>query len=556
MKKSSGLGFLFVMLSAIGFAQDLVQVKNDINAERFDTAKKTLKSLIKTNPTNGKLYFYLGDVYLAQKESDSAVTVFKQGLLAKDKAFLNNIGLAQLDLDAKKNVDAIAKFDLVSKEIKKKDVDETLLIAKAYIKSENPNYKAAIDVINKVLTINMANASAHLLLGDAHFANGNSNDAYSSYRNAYDYDNSVLLAKMNLAKITKNAKAFNEAVTSFDEIVKINPNFGPVYRELAETYYFWANSEQNKYQEYISKALAYYEKYLSLTDYSLDSRMRHADFLILAKDYKALELEANEMKKLDNINPRILRYLGYAAYENGNFGESSKALTDFFAKVDPKRIIARDYLYLGLTKMAEAKKADGTYDDKIFTEGVVELNKAVEKDPVIASELNPLGKKMFNDKLYKNATKLFEVAVKNPKSKNYTLDNFYLGYALYLDYDTKTSPKELLALADQAFAKVIEVSPTTQDAHLYRARVNDLVETPEAKISVLASYEQYIKILDDKGDAEKAKSSSKKGLIEALTHVGAHYANSGQKDKAVENLNKLLLVDPANKYATDTLKAL
>ena len=556
MKKTVGLPILFVMLSAFGFAQDLGQVKNDIDAERFDTAKKTLKTLIKSNPDNGKLFFYLGDVYLAQKESDSALAVFNKGLLAKDKGFLSNIGLARLDLDTKKNADAVAKFDKASKEIKKKDVDETLLIAKAYIKSENPNYKAAIDLINKVLTTNMSNASAHLLLGDAQFASGNSNDAYASYRNAYDYDNSVLLAKMNLAKITKNAKAFNEAEKSFDEILKINPNFGPVYRELAETYYFWANSEQNKYQEYISKALGFYEKYMSLTDYSLDSRIRHADFLILAKDYKALEIEAREMKKLDNINPRILRYLGYAAYENGNFAESSKALTEFFAKVEPKRIIARDYLYLGLTKMAEAKKADGTYDDIIFTEGVVELNKAVEKDPVIASELNPLGKKMFNDKLYKNATKLFEVAVKNPKSKNYTLDNFYLGYALYLDYDSKTSPKEQLALADQAFAKVIEVSPTTQDAHLYRARVNDLVETPEAKIIVLSSYEQYIKILDDKGDAEKAKASSKKGLIEALTHVGAHYANSGQKDKAVENLNKLLVVDPANKYATDTLKAL
>ena len=86
--------------------------------------------------------------------------------------------------------------------------------------------------------------------------------------------------------------------------------------------------------------------------------------------------------------------------------------------------------------------------------------------------------------------------------------------------------------------------------------MNDLVDTPEAKAIVLASYEQYIKILDNKGDAEKAKASSKKGLIEALTHVGAFYANSGQKDKAVENLNKLLVVDPANKYATDTLKAL
>jgi tetratricopeptide (TPR) repeat protein len=552
MKKTAGLGFLFVMLASVGFAQDLGQIKNDIDAERFDTAKKTLKSLIKTNPDNGKLYFYLGDVYLAQKEADSATIVFKQGLLAKDKSFLNNIGLAQLDLDAKKNAEAIAKFDLVAKEINKKDVDETLLIAKAYIKSENPNYKAAIDVINKVLASNMANARAHLLLGDAQFANGNSNEAFASYRNAYDYDNSVLLAKMNFSKLL----AFSEAIAKFDEILKINSNFGPVYRELAETYYFWANSEQSKYQEYISKALGFYEKYMSLTDYSLESRMRHADFLILAKDFKALELEAKEMKKLDNINPRILRYLGYAAYENGNFVESSKALTDFFAKVDPKRIIARDYLYLGLTKMAEAKKADGTYDDIIFNQGVVELNKAVEKDPVIASELNPLGKKMLNDKLYKNATKLFEVAVKNPKSKNYTLDNFYLGYALYLDYDAKTSSKEQITLADQAFSKVIEVSPTTQDAHLYKARVNDLVETPEAKAIVLASYEQYIKILDNKGDAEKAKASSKKGLIEALTYVGAFYANSGQKDKAVENLNKLLVVDPANKYATDTLKAL
>ena len=248
MKKTVGLPILFVMLSAFGFAQDLGQVKNDIDAERFDTAKKTLKTLIKSNPNNGKLFFYLGDVYLAQKESDSALEVFNKGLLAKDKGFLSNIGLAQLDLDAKKNADAVAKFDKASKEIKKKDVDETLLIAKAYIKSENPNYKAAIDLINKVLTKNMSNASAHLLLGDAHFASGNSNDAYASYRNAYDYDNSVLLAKMNLAKITKNAKAFNEAVKSFDEILKINSNFGPVYRELAETYYFWANSEQNKYQ--------------------------------------------------------------------------------------------------------------------------------------------------------------------------------------------------------------------------------------------------------------------------------------------------------------------
>ena len=59
---------------------------------------------------------------------------------------------------------------------------------------------------------------------------------------------------------------------------------------------------------------------MKLTDYSLTSRMRHADFLVLAKDYKALEMEANKMKELDKVNPRIFRYLGYSSYENGNKG--------------------------------------------------------------------------------------------------------------------------------------------------------------------------------------------------------------------------------------------
>jgi hypothetical protein len=40
----------------------------------------------------------------------------------------------------------------------------------------------------------------------------------------------------------------------------------------------------------MKKAIDNYEKYMSLTDYSLNSRMRHADFLILVKDYKALEI--------------------------------------------------------------------------------------------------------------------------------------------------------------------------------------------------------------------------------------------------------------------------
>jgi hypothetical protein len=66
-----------------------------------------------------------------------------------------------------------------------------------------------------------------------------------------------------------------------------------LYRELAETYYYWAVNVPSRNDEYMKQA-SYYEKYMTLTDYSLDSRMRHADFLVVAKDYKALEIEAEK----------------------------------------------------------------------------------------------------------------------------------------------------------------------------------------------------------------------------------------------------------------------
>ncbi|MEO4007052.1 tetratricopeptide repeat protein [Flavobacterium sp. CAU 1735] len=544
-----------LLLSVIGtatFAQDLEQAKKAVDAEQYEKAKKILKSLVASDPNNGRNFFYLGDLYLNEQATDSAKIFFEKGIVAKDKGAINYIGLGEINLDNGDGFGAEANFAKATKDIKKKDTEEFLLIGRAYTKSERPDYKKAVENLKKVLVVDPKSAQAYLSLGDAYYGERNTNEAYSAYRNAYDYDNTLLMAKIKLAVITKNAKAFPEAVKSFNEIVATNPNYGPVYRELAETYYHWGASETSNYNAYVKKALEYYEKYMSLTDYSLESRMRHADFLILAKDYKALEVEAKKMQQLDKVNPRILRYLGYSAHENGNHQESVKALNEYISKVEAKKIIARDYLYLGLAKIALSKGADGKYEKVMFDQGIEEINKGVEKDPVIATELNEIGLKLFKEKFYREAGKIFEVAVKNQKSKNFLYDNFYLGYALYFDYDEKTSPKEELVKADAAFTNVIAASPTTQDAHLYKAKVNRVMDTPESKKVMVSSYEQYVKIVKEKGETEKAKNN----LIEAYTYVGAYYANNGEKAKAIENLKELLVLEPGNKYATDTLKKL
>jgi len=544
---------LALVATTIAKAQELEPAKKAIDAEQFEKAKSMLKSVIQAKPTNGKASFLLGNIYLKQNISDSASIYFQKGLACKDDAKFNNIGLGQMDLDANNKTAAQAKFDLVTKDMKKKDTEEYVYIARAFMNADKPDYKSAIAVLTKAKTANPTDAQVQLALGDAYYGDKNQNDSYVAYRNAYQTDPSLIRAKMQLGVLLKGAKAYTEAVKAYDEVIAINPNYGPVYRELAETYYLWGSNVPSTYKENIQKSLGFYEKYMSLTDYSITSRMRHADFLILAKDYKALELEANKMKEIDGVNPRILRYLGYSAYENGNPDVALDALQKFISNSSNK-IIPRDYLYLAQAKIKKGTSADGkTVDATLLASAIEDLKKAVEMEPLSANELNELGKKLYDQKAFAAAAPVFEVAVTVPTSKNYLLDNFYFGNAIYYDNTRKDVVKPdpiALQKADTAFGNVITASPTTQDAYLFRARTNNLLE----KDDLMATYyQQYIDTVTAKGEAEITKNKNK--FIESYNNIASFYANS-DKAKAIELLNKTLALDPANAYALEALKML
>lgn len=553
MNKFKIFSIAFLTATAVGQAQDLDPAKKALDAEQYEKAKGMLKSIIQAKPTSGKALFLLGTIYLYQNSLDSAKVVFEKGLTTPDGGKFNNIGLAQIDLDNNNAAGAQSKFDMVSKDIKRKDIEEYIYIAKAYMNAEKPDFKKAITVLNKAKEVNPTDSQVQLALGDAYYGDHNQNDSYSAYRNAYQADNSLIRAKMQLGVLLKGAKAYTEAVKAYDEVIASNANYGPVYRELAETYYLWANNQPKTYAENIQKALGFYEKYLTLTDYSLTSRMRHADFLILAKDYKALEVEAEKMKQLDKVNPRILRYLGYAAYQNGNNAVALQALTDFTTKGQNK-IIARDYLYLGLTKIQQGISADGkTVDQTAISNGIVDIKKALEMEPLMANELNEVGKKYFGMKLYGVAGSLFENAITVPASKNFIEDNVYYGLCVYTINkikDEKSIDKTALMNADKAMDNVILASPTYQEAYLYKARINNSLKNDEV---MAKNYQLFIDVVTVKGDEEITKNKGK--FIESYNNMASFYANS-DKAKAKELLNKTLVLDPANVYAIDSLKLL
>ena len=571
--------FSIALLTSVtlSYAQDLDQAKKTIDAEQFEKAKGILKSIINTNPDNGKAAFLLGSVYLNQNSADSAKIYFNKGLVAKLDSKFNYIGLGQMDLDDKNAVAAEANFALATKDIRKKDSEQYVYIAKAYMNANTPDYKKAIEVLNKAKIANPLDANVLMAYGDAFYGDKNQNDSYKAYRDAFDADPTLIRAKMQLGVLLKGAKAFSEAIKALYDVVDVDNKYGPVYRELAETYYLWAinsgvsNTNGNivisenrgqvkttfvpNYSNCISKALIYYENYMNLTDYSLTSRMRHADFLILTKDYKALEVEANKMKELDKVNPRIFRYLGYSSYENGNVDAAISALENFIA-TPTNKIIARDYLYLGLAKMKKANNLETKVVDVVaFEAGVAQLKKAVEMEITMTNDLSEVGKKFYEQKLFKEAAAIYEIAVTNVNSKNYLLDNFYLGNSLYYNNTKKDVVKPdpiQLQKADIAYGNVITASPTTQDAYIFRARTNNLLENDEM---IIKYYQEYIDIVTAKGEEELAKPAVKTKFIESYNAIAAAFANT-DKVKAKEYFAKTLALDPTNEYSIQSLKTL
>ncbi|MFH7014529.1 tetratricopeptide repeat protein [Flavobacterium sp. FlaQc-52] len=555
MNKFKIFSFALVASVSVAKAQDINQAKKAIDAEQFQKAKSLLKSIIKAKPSDGEANFVLGNIYLNQSVIDSAKIYYLNGIEAADKKNLNYIGLGQIDLNNKNTAAAQANFALATKDIRRKDVNEFIYIGRAYINSDNPDYKNAIASLQKALAIEPQNATALLTIGDAYYGANNQNDAYKAYRDAFTADPTLLRAKMQLGVLLKGAKSYEEAIKSFNEVITLDVNYGPVYRELAETYYKWARNKPSTSTVNLQKAITNYEKYLSLTDYSLDSKMRHADFLILVKDYKNLEVVANKMIAEDKVNPRIFRYLGYAAYENGNYDVAIKSLEDYI-KVPTNKIIARDYLYLGYAKIKKGTNAEGAVDAAAFDSGLAEIKKGVNLDPTAVEELGDFGKELFGKKQFVQAASLFELTATNTESKSYLTDNVYYGIALYYANvnKTATAPEVVAALgkADAAFDRVLVASPTYEEAYLYKGRINNLLEKDDL---IIKNYEEYVIKITAKGAEELAKPATVKKVVEAYNSIGASYANT-DKAKAIEYFNKSLVLDPANAYAAQSVKAL
>ena len=555
-----------VLMGSSVFAQSLADAKKAIDAEQFQKAKSMLKNLVSTQSTKDENYFYLGWVYIKQDYPDSAKAIFQKGLGVNPKSALNFAGLGTVALLDKDRSGASSNFSQAIANAGK-DSKPYVYIAKGYLlppssgKVEPANATAALDVLNKGNVASavkgkdksVAAASSDpelfITMGEADRLLLKSNDAYTNFSNALTLDPKSPGANVALGVLWKYADNFEDAEKQFQAALAIDPNYGPAYREWAETDYRWATSVPAKASEKIKEAVEQYKKYISLTDNSVESEMRYADFLINAGDYQTLQQVATDLSKSANTNLRVYRYLGYAAYENKDYASGLTAMNTWITKADPKRVIPRDYLYLG--RLQIASKQDSL--------GIQSLRKALSLDTSQVDVYEEIAKSLFAQKKYVESAEAYKTYI-DKGSKVKLVDHLYQGLGYYYGYvfptpKTAKPDTSLLTKADSALSYVNQKAPTNPDAYLFRARAVDLKETDRNSIKGYAKpyYDKFVELTVAKGPASDDRT--KTNLTEAYDYLGAYFEFKEKDEaKASENYGKARDIDATNKPALDYFK--
>lgn len=548
-----------ILAGSAGFAQSLADAKKAIDAEQFQKAKGILKNLTVTQPTKDENFFYLGWVYIAQDYPDSASVAFNKGIAINPKSALNYVGLGAVDRLNKNGASAKGNFDKALT-LAGKDDKPYIYAAEAYVYMKPGELKpsipvdpaSALAVLDKAKAFGAKDPDYFVAMGDAYRSQNANSEAYVNYSTAQGLDPNSPKILVDLGVLIKNANNFDDAITSFQQALAKDPNYGPAYREMAETNFLQAKADLKVASAKIKEAVDNYRKYLDLTDRSIESRMRYADFLIDAGDYKTLQTEASEISKQSNSNLRAYRYIAYSAYENKDYATGLSAINKWMTQADPKRIIPRDYLYLGRLQIATGDTVKGVETMKQYA--ALDSTKIEEVYGQIAV--------MYREKRkWLEAAKAYDDLTTKITNKPLVVPHFYEGFSYYFAFKAqsaaaKTNPavkpdSTLLTKADSAisFAQQKMGKPNLNFS-MYRAYINDVKDPDPATLKGLSKpyYEQMITILTA---MPQPLSDNNKGLLgDAYAYLGNYYEYHDKDDaKALDNFTKAQAADPTNGYA-------
>jgi len=543
---------LTILSGAIGVhSQDIQTAFKLTRAERFEDASAAFKTLLQKNLKDGDIYYYYGDNFLQEyysdttnnsfKElSDSAKLLFSKGTEADPANPLNYIGLGQIALMLRDMLKAQQNFSKAISLLPSK-ANKTIIMAPdkhatVYIRLANAYIKAGINDTAKVFgslrtaeKLDSKNYDLYIVKGDAYiFMLNDGSKAILNYNIAQSLNPRSPFAKLRVGQLWMRARNYKDALTFYQEVVKIDSTFAPAYRELG---YLLSRANRN------DEAEQNYKKFLRLSGGNTTARIQYVNTLIELKNYSEAINQLNEILKTDTSNNDLNRALAYSYYETGQYDKGLVYSKKFFRRVKPDKIRATDYSYLGRL-LAKTKQDSIAHDN---------LVKAFQMDTSRSELLSEAAMSMIRLKKYDKAIEDFNLKISLKKAV--PNDYYNLGKVYY---NTKSWGK-----VDTILMYYSTLMPEHVQGYLWRARALVNIDTTSKLGLAKPVYEEMI---------EKAKTDSVKNakeLMEAYSYLA--YFNLVQfkdtKDqqfglKSIDYCNKVLAILPPDPNYTDKAKAI
>lgn len=534
--------------------------------------------------------------------------------LAKVAFYLGDDAKAEeMRLKAKSLLPAYKK---ISKIANPKDYSFTLgKIAESYIRFEQVDTSKALPFIRQALQIDPRNSEVYIIAGDIYILVNDGSKAIKNYNLAQDWDLQSPTANMKIGSIYVKGRNLMAAIPFYEQAIALNKDYAPAYRELGQLYSMAGKYNESKtyFEKYLEltqgnipakiryvNALFYAKEYSeviknveeifavdnsrtymnriagysSYEEGNYDRALAYMDKLfetlpadrIIKKDYiyyarilvkrnqnysKLIIETDNDASDLDKLQSRYASLKGPA---------KEKLKTDIDAlkaKVDASRaLIEREKLELNkaFETYEKAIKFDGEDLNLIYEKGLYQYStrrysaaadtwaRLLDKGRDSENDFLQVGRAYYQAKNFDKADEIFNSMVKKYPSN-------LQGYLWIANTASAKDPDAEQGLAKPKFKKVLEVAAADSVKYAqemfdalrylgYEALQNNDYEVAKAY------YNRMINLAPDNKDFK----------VKAYGSLSTMYLQMGDYNKAIEDNNKILAIDPNNDGAKSTIQ--
>ena len=477
--------------------------------ERYESAKKILEPLAATNSAAN---YYFGLSELALDNSKEASVIFSR--YAEDPA--NMSGLARVAYTSN-NIDEGNKLTkIVADKAGKKAWEPLKYAADAINYTEGGNTQQAIDWYKESLKRN-ENVDTRIALGDAYQqipAGGG--EAMNNYEKVTAKEPNNSLAHSRIGALWYAARNYKLALESYEKAKNADPSNPIPYRELADAY-FWTG----KY----NLAKQNIEKYIELSDKTIDDLVKYMNILYLGKDYEGAIKKAKELLGKGVKKPGVVGILAYSQLEMKDTAEALKNVRTYFQLQDTKKIFPDDFLRYGRIMIINSLPDSADY----YFNKYVTVDTSKDK----SEQYRKIAESFRVDaKDYAKAAEWYnKLITAYPNSP--ALDYFWRGTMYYYSKNYEGAAK--------GFEEMETKYPDQPSATYWRGRVAAAMDE-EGK--TCEGTEFYTKWLEKVGPSYDKKND----LMQAYQYLALCYYNKGDKENLKKYMDLIESIEPENAF--------